>query len=139
MLSRKLERELPALRLNLDEWHIRLYGQDAEHPEHDVRHSIIEERLWEIGRRVLELGSDLILDYGLWAREERDDYRQRAKQLGAACRVHYLDVQEDELMRRLRQRNSRPPIDCFIIREEAMRPWIASFEAPTADELDGKE
>jgi len=138
-LSRKLERELPALRLTPDEWHIRFYGQDAEHPEHTVRHSLIEERLWEIGRRVLELGSDVILDYGLWAREEREDYRQRAKQLGAACRVHYLDVQDDELIRRLRERNSRPSAEYFLIPEEAMRPWISIFEVPTADEFDRRE
>jgi hypothetical protein len=35
-LAKKLEHELPALRLNLDEWHICLFGQDAEEPEHDA-------------------------------------------------------------------------------------------------------
>lgn len=34
-LAQKLEHELPALRSALDEWHIRLFGQDAEEPEHD--------------------------------------------------------------------------------------------------------
>lgn len=64
-LAKKLEQELPALRLNLDEWHIRLFGQDAEEPEHDARHSLIENLLWNVAGRALELGTNVILDYGL--------------------------------------------------------------------------
>jgi len=138
-LAQKLEHKLPALRLNLDEWHIRLFGQDAEEPEHDTRHSLIEAQLWNIASRALELGTNVILDYGLWAREEREDYRLRAKQLGASSEVHYLDVPEDELLRRLEKRNSRPPQESFIISEEAMKPWIAFFQKPTLDELQRRE
>ena len=135
-LAHKLEHDLPALRLNLDEWHIRLFGQDVEEPEHDVRHSLIETNLWNIARRVLALGMDVILDYGLWAREEREDYRLRAKQLGASSEVHYLDVPEDELMRRLAIRNSQLSEASFHIPENMMKPWIAFFQKPTLDELE---
>jgi predicted kinase len=138
-LAQKLEHELPALRLNLDEWHIRLFGQDAEEPEHDARHSLIETILWNIASRVLELGTNVILDYGLWAREEREEYRLRAKQLGVSSEVHYLDVPEDELMRRLKKRNSQPSQESFLISEEAMKPWIAFFQKPTLDELERRE
>ena len=137
--ARKLEHELPALRLTVDEWHIRLFGQDAEEPEHDARHSLIEALLWNIAGRALELGTNVILDYGFWAREEREDYRLRAKQLGASSEVHYLDVPEDELLRRLEIRNSRPSQESFIISAEAMKPWIAFFQKPTLDELERRE
>ena len=135
-LAHKLEHELPALRLALDEWHIPLFGQDAEEPEHDARHRLIEARLWHIARRVLELGTNVILDYGFWAREEREDYRLRAKQLGASSEVHYLDVPADELLRRLEQRNARPSQESFIISAEARKPCIAFFQKPTLDELE---
>src|SRR5512139_3715991 len=139
MLAKKLECELPALRLNLDEWHIPLFGQDAEEPEHDARHSLIEAMLWNIAGRALELGTNVILDYGFWAREEREDYRLRAKQLGASSEVHYLDVPEDELMRRLAVRNSQPSQESFLISREAMKPWISFFQKPTLDELARRE
>ena len=138
-LAQKLEYELPALRLNLDEWHLHLFGQDAEEPEHDARHSLIESMLWNIASRALELGLNVILDYGLWAREERENYRLRAKQLGVSSEVHYLDVPEDELLRRLKERNSRPSQESFLIPEEAMKPWIAFFQKPTPDELERRE
>ena len=138
-VAQKLEQELPALRLTVDEWHIRLFGQDAEEPEHDARHSLIEAILWNIASRALELGTNVILDYGFWAREEREDYRLRAKQLGASSEVHYLDVPADELLRRLEKRNSRPSQESFLISKEAMKPWIAFFQKPTLDELERRE
>jgi predicted kinase len=138
-LAQKLEQECSALRLTPDEWQVRLFGQDAEEPEHDARHSLIEAMLWNIAGRALELGTNVILDFGFWAREEREDFRLRAKQLGASSEVHYLDVPEDELMRRLAVRNSQPSQEAFHIPEESMKPWIAFFQKPTPDELERRE
>src|SRR6185295_14009449 len=70
-LSKKLERERSALRLNIDEWHVPLFGQDAKEPEHDARHTLIENLLWGIASRALALEMDVILDFGCWTREER--------------------------------------------------------------------
>lgn len=138
-LAKQLESEHSALRLTTDEWHVRLFGQDAEEPEHDARHNLIETLLWRIAMRALVLGIDVILDFGFWAREEREDYRLRAKQLGASSVVHFLDVPEEELMRRLAVRNSQDSQESFHIPEEAMKPWIAFFQRPTSDELERRE
>lgn len=138
-LARKLEHQLPALRLTPDEWQIPLFGQDAEDPEHDARHTLIETLLWDLASRALVLGTSVILDFGFWAREEREDFRLRAKQLGASSEIYFLDVPEEELLRRLAQRNMQASQKSFVITEEAMKPWIALFEAPTPDELERRE
>lgn len=138
-LAKRLEQERSAIRLTPDPWQIGLFGQDADDPEHDARHSFIEAMLWQIASRALELGTNVILDYGFWAREEREDYRLRAKQLGASSEVHYLDVPADELLRRLAHRNGQPSQESFHISDEQMRPWIAFFQIPTPDELERRE
>jgi hypothetical protein len=138
-LAQRLESEKAALRLSPDEWQVRLFGQDAEEPEHSARHSLIEGMLWDIASRALVLGTNVILDFGFWAREEREDFRLRAKQLGASCEIHFLDVPEDELMRRLAIRNSQNSQASFTIPENMMKPWIASFQKPTPDELERRE
>ncbi len=138
-LAHQLEQERAALRLNLDAWHIRLFGQDAAEPEHDARHRLIETLLWTIARRALELGTNVILDYGFWAREERENYRARAKQLGASSEVHFLDVPPEELLRRLARRNAQHSLTDFYIPEEMMHPWMAFFQKPTRDELERRE
>jgi predicted kinase len=138
-LAQKLESEQSALRLTPDEWHVCLFGQDAEEPEHDVRHNLIEAMLWNIASRALVLGTNVILDFGFWAREERENFRLRAKLLGASSEVHFLDVPEDELMRRLAVRNSQLSQESFHIPEDMMKPWIAFFQRPTPDELERRE
>ena len=138
-LARKLEHERSALRLTPDEWQLRLFGQDAEEPEHDARHTLIEALLWELASRALMLGTNVILDFGFWAREEREDFRSRAKQLGASSEVHFLDVPADELLRRLVRRNAQLSPMAFHISEEMMKPWIAFFQKPTSDELERRD
>ncbi len=135
-LARQMELDLNALRLTPDEWHVPLFGQDANDAEHDSRHAQVEALLWGVTRRALELGVNVILDFGFWAREEREDYRQRAESLGASSEVHFLDVPPDELLRRLSVRNAQPSLKAFHIDPEQMRPWIANFERPTPDELE---
>ena len=137
--AQKLELDQSALRLTTDEWHVRLFGQDATEPEHDTRHGRIEAMLWNIASRALILGTNVILDFGFWARQEREDYRWRAKQLGASSQVHFLNVSEAEIMRRLVIRNSQPSQEAFHIPEEMMKAWIAFFQRPTPDELEYRE
>jgi predicted kinase len=81
----------------------------------------------------------VILDFGFWAREEREDYRSRAKQLGARSEVHFLDVPADELLRRLARRNAQLSPMTFHISEEMMKSWIAFFQKPTPDELEPRD
>ncbi len=138
-LARMLEHEHSALRLTPDEWQVRLFGQDAGEPEHNGRHTLIETLQWEVASRALALGMNVILDYGFWAREEREDFRSRAKRLGASSELHFLDVPENELLRRLAQRNAQHSSLTFQISEEMMRPWIAFFQKPTPDELQPRD
>ena len=88
--ARQLEKQTNALLLTTDVWHLRLYGSDVDTPEHDVRHAAIEKIMWDVAKRVLELGCDVILDFGCWARSERDDFRRRAQQVGAQLRLRSL-------------------------------------------------
>lgn len=134
-LARTLEREHSALRLTPDEWQVRLFGQDATDPQHDARHSIIEALQWEVAESALALGTNVILDFGFWVREEREDFRSRAKRLGASSEVHFLAVPTDELLRRLACRNARPGL-AFHIPEEMMRRWTEVFQRPDPDELE---
>ncbi len=67
-LARQLEIERSALRLTPDEWQLALFGQDAQAPEHDARHGQIEALLWQVASRALALGTNVILDFGFWAR-----------------------------------------------------------------------
>lgn len=142
-LARRLETKYSALLLSVDEWHIRLFGGDihddsdeSDFSKHDARHEAIESLLREVAARVLVLGVDVILDFGFWARSERDELRARARELGADCRIHLTEVSEELLLERIKARNARLPPATFHIPEGKLEEWVRRFEPPSSDELE---
>ena len=133
--AKELETKVSALRLTPDEWHVNLFGHDIFDPEHDKRHNLIEHMLWQIAARVLSLGTNVILDFGFWAKEERDDFRLRARELGARSEIVFMDIGEDELISRMKARNENLTNTVHYIPEEMMKIWIQSFQRPDEDEL----
>ena len=134
-LAKKLEKDLNALRLTPDEWHRRLFGQDIEHPDHDLRHDTIEDLLWRVAAPVLSHGVDVILDFGFWKRIEREDYRARAAAIGVPTIIHFLDLPQEVLFRRLDIRNDLAGDEVAYIPPQMLREWISHMEPPDADEL----
>lgn len=124
-----------ALLLTPDVWQLKLFGQDFPGPYHDKRHSDIESIMWDVAKCVLSLGASVILDFGCWARVERDDFRNRAGSLGVAFKLHYMDVPHAELYRRLEERNQHLPEGAFMIPKAEMDRFITIFQPPAADEL----
>jgi predicted kinase len=133
--AKQLEAELGALRLTPDEWHIELFGDDVADPDHDRRHNAVEALMWRVASTALTKGLDVILDFGFWARAEREDFAARAAALGAGTKIHFMDVPRDELLARLARRNAEAPEHAFIIPTDDLLGWLARFEPPMADEL----
>lgn len=129
-LARRLERA-GALRLTPDEWMKPLFGVD----DIDGKRGLLErELLWSVAHRALELGVDVVLDYGLWSPQERGLYRERAQQLGAAVQLHVLDLPLDELWQRLEERNAGGEHP-FQVSREQLHEWEGWFQRPDAGEL----
>lgn len=133
--ARRLEAERPALRLTKDEWVKALYGADNPASASDV----IEGRLVEVALRVLGLGLDVVLDFGLWSRDERSALRQAAADLGAAAVLVHCDLTPEEQRQRLDQRQREAPGQTWPMSDQELARWAAGFEAPTPGELDGTE
>jgi len=138
-MAKSLELERPALRLCPDEWITTLYASDISGEQLDAVRDPVETALWEIAARVLVLGLDVILEFGFWSREEREEFRGRATQLGARSELHFADAPREELLRRLAQRNAQLPPGTFWIDEERLRSWMELFERPSAEELRPRE
>ena len=133
--AKRIEVDNRALRLTKDEWVKALYTDENPPPAQDV----IEGRLIEIGLRALELGVNVVIDYGLWSRDERSALRQAAADLGAVVEMQYFELDPAEQRSRLDQRQAEAPHTTWSISEEELREWAARFEIPTPAELDGSE
>lgn len=100
-LAKKLERETGAIRFTPDEWHLFLFGDDFHDPRkhalHDQRHDRVEQLMWSLGKRLLAQGVSVILDFGFWAREQREEKYREAQALGADFQIRYVHAPLEEL------------------------------------------
>lgn len=133
--ARRLEVEASALRLTKDEWVKALYGHENPSPAQ----AVIEGRLIEIGLRALELGTNVVIDFGLWSRDERSALRQAAADLGAMVEMHYFELTPAEQRRRLERRQAEAPHTTWPMSDEELDEWSDTIDVPTRGELDGTE
>ncbi|WP_424950237.1 AAA family ATPase [Deinococcus sp.] len=131
-LARRLEAELPALRLNTDEWMVQLHGHDP--PEEVFRAGIagINRLIRQLAERALELGLNVVLDDGYWTRASRDGLRAWADGLGVPLRLYALSLSEGEAWRRVAQRNAEP--GSLYVAPETFDLFWRQFEALGPDE-----
>ncbi|MFI7440472.1 AAA family ATPase [Nonomuraea indica] len=130
-LAKRLAAEIPAVRLCPDEWMADL-GIDLFDEQTRDR---LERRFWEHAQDLLGLGRSVILEFGFWARSERDEKRSGARALGVAVELHYLAAPIDELCRRLEARNAEGRPGTVPISRESLAEYATVFQAPDADEL----
>ena len=97
----------------------------------EAKRAGIEQLQWQQARSLLALGGTAIIEWGTWARSERDALRDGARALGAAVELVHMDAPIDVLLDRVTRRGREsPPIDRAML-EDASR----AFERPSAEEL----
>jgi predicted kinase len=97
----------------------------------EERRGKIEALQWRFAQDLLALGLTVIIEWGTWARAERDSLRMGARALGAAVELHYLDAPADVLFERIQRRGMEgPPIE-----RDALLRWCEAFQSPTPEEM----
>ena len=127
-MAKKLEIEWPGIRFCPDEW-MESFGVtlwDGKFREQ------LEEQFWHLSQQLLALGNTVILEYGFWAKAERDEKLAAARKLGVNVELHYLDVPMEELKERLAKRGMEGD---DVILAGKLEDWWQQFERPTDDEL----
>jgi predicted kinase len=124
-----------ALRLTPDHWMIPLFGDSMA----DGKRFALEGRLISVALQALRLGTSVVLDYGLWGRDERSALRWLARSAGAASQVVYLAVDKDTQLARIAHRQATAPHRTFPMSEADVDQWREQFQVPDAAELSGGE
>ncbi len=130
-VARRLELEIPAVRLCGDEWLADL-GFDLYD---EATRERLEVLFWQLAQRMLALGMSVILESGFWLRSDRDEKRIGARALGATVTLHYLDVPIDEFWRRIDRRNAAGRRGTVPISRDQLDAWAGHFEVPEQEEV----
>ena len=126
-LARQLEAELGAVRFSADDW-MGALGIDLFD---EAGRATVEQLQWNLAERLLELGAVVVVEWGTWSRAERDQLRQRARQLGASVELRFLDAEPEVLWQRDQARD--PGQRAFT--EKTLKQWWTAIERPSREEL----
>ncbi|HEV2251259.1 MAG TPA: ATP-binding protein [Candidatus Limnocylindria bacterium] len=132
--ARRLEKEHNALRFTPDEWLSELFPDHRTGVGESTR-TAIEALHWSMALRALQIGANVVLDYGLWGQSERDRFRSEAQAIGARVVLCLLDPTRDELIGRVARRNAELPAGVFHITDEVLAGALTTFQRPTPAEL----
>jgi len=132
--AKELAAQHAALRLTPDEWMIPLFGD----PQPEGKRDILEGRLIWLALDALRRGTSVVLDFGLWTRDERSSLRWLAGSVGASSQIVYLPVDRATQLERIQRRWQDTPHETFAITEADVDEWRSRFEAPDEAELVGE-
>src|SRR3954454_2132865 len=130
--ARELASAWSALRLTPDEWMIPLFGQ--EQPE--GKRNVLEGRMIWLALSALRSGVNVVLDFGVWGKDERSALRALAASIGATSELVYLEVDEEEQWRRVQARSGTDAATTFEMTKADLERWRRIFQPPDATELE---
>ena len=137
-LAKKIEAETGAIRFCPDEWIKAIWGKKPE-TEGNTYRDQIEQLQWNIGKQILKSGTDIIIEWGTWGKDERDKLRTEAKILGSSVKLYYLKADKELLRNRIVERNKKLGKHEFkmpeVTLDTELNKYFESFQEPTADEL----
>jgi predicted kinase len=133
--ARQIEVQRQALRLTPDDWILPLFGE----PEPAEKRDVLEGRFVWLALRSLRLGMNVVLDFGVWGRDERMALRSLAASAGAPCELIYLEIEPDEQKRRIERRFRAHPEATFEMSGDDLERSMLLFQTPDQGELDAGE
>jgi len=124
-LAKELEKKINAFRFCPDEWMEDL----AIDINDETGRSRSEGLQWKLAQQLLTKSQCVIIEWGTWAKSERDALRLGARALGAKVELYYLSASFDVLLKRVEDRKSP------ALAKEDIYKWRASFQVPASEEM----
>ncbi len=130
-LATDLATSMPAVRMCPDDW---MMSSGIDLWDSGVR-SRIEQFQFGLTLDLLRTGVNVIIEWGVWVRDERDALRDAARAVGASVELRHVSAPVDELWRRLARRDLEGRWGSRPIRRHELQEWAEAYEPPTDEEL----
>ena len=122
---------MPAARMCPDDWmmvsRIDLWDEEAR--------ARIEQLQLELALKLLRGGQNVVIEWGVWARQERDALREAARAVGASVELRYVIAPVEELWRRIVERDLEGKWGSRSITRAELEEWSRVYEPPSEEEL----
>jgi predicted kinase len=130
-LAKRLAAAGAGVRICTDDWQAELGIPHEDTGFHDR----LQPVLYRHALTLLDSGTDVILEDGLWMRSERAEKFADARLRGARIVLHVFDVPRDVLWDRLQRRRANADAGAYPLGEEELDWAVRIFQPPSAGEL----
>jgi predicted kinase len=134
-LAKQLETQGEGVRICADEWQADLKVDSAA--LYDNFHERLQRRLYKLALQLLRNSQNVILEDGLWMKDERAEKLTDAKKCGATVAIHYFDLSFEEIWKRLKTRNDSLSHGAIEMTKSDLQKCWDIFQKPTPEELSG--
>ncbi len=127
-----------AVLLSTDEITLSLFGQHCG-DKHDDYVERTQNYLFNKSLELIEVGINVILDWGFWMKEERGYAREFYNSRNIECEFHYIDISDETWKERLKKRNSEvlsETTSAYYVDDNLAEKFASIFEVPSEDEVD---
>ena len=136
--SKKICKQEKAVLLSVDELMIGLFGQNTG-DRHDEYVEKIKEYFLEKTVELINAGTSVVLDWGLWTRSERTKLKSFYSERNIAAEIHYIELDDIVWQKRIAERNEAVKTDGsvgYYIDENLKHKFNEIFEIPEQSEID---
>ena len=130
-LATELAVSMPACRMCPDDW---MMSSGIDLWDASIRAQIETFQL-TLALDLLRAGTNVVIEWGVWTRKERDALRDAARSIGAPVELRFLTADTDELWRRSEERDREGRWGSRSILRDELEEWVRTYETPTDDEL----
>lgn len=136
--AKSLIKTNPAVLLSVDEITLALFGSNGG-KAHDLAVDKTQKYLYKKSLQIVEAGINVILDWGFWTHEDRQEANTFFNKYMVMVEWHYVDTSDEILRKNLNKRNREieegQSLSYYFDDELATRFWNM-FEIPVKDEID---
>ena len=137
--ARKLAKQLNAVILTHDEIMLGLFGAQLyeNEPEQFSKYCTwVESYVKRKAGEAAKAGAIAICENGFWSRSERDELREFYAGMNVTCKLHYMDIPEEQRIQNINKRNKavrQGELGYCFTQEKDIHHF---FEIPSNDEID---
>jgi len=136
--AEQLCRQQNAVVLSCDELVLSILPGDLGE-QHDETLARVQKYLYKKSLEILQDGSSIILEWGFWRKNDRDFARSFFTDNGFSCKIHYIDVSEEQWAANISKRNKdieRGLTTGYMVDDGLLQKLTALFETPDKEEID---
>lgn len=132
-LAKRLEKQLPAIRLTSDEFMRKLFSRNLPDSEFRIAWRKIDDLIWDLTAQIIHAGTDVVLDYGFWSKDSRREAFEKAMKITENIVFYQVGCDIQTAKQRVLKRTENNQNELFI-NEDCFNKFLQQYQPIEEDE-----